>query len=63
MLEESYTDLAHLNGNLFSRRRLGGVRGGSGLEVCGCWTGAGKISQIPAGAGRERTKISTNTGL
>ena len=31
-------------------------RDGCGLEVCGCGAGAGKISQIHAGAGRERTK-------
>ena len=30
----------------------GGLRDGCGLEVCGCRAGAGKISQIPAGAGR-----------
>jgi len=29
-----------------------GVRDGCGLEVCRCGTGAGKISQTPAGAGR-----------
>ena len=41
-----------------------GLRGGCGLEVCGCGAGVGKISQIPvgagglnfAGAGREVTK-------
>ena len=33
-----------------------GLWGGCGLEVCGGGAGAGKISQIPAGAGRKRTK-------
>ena len=28
-----------------------GARGGYGLDVCGCWAGAGKISQVPGGAG------------
>jgi len=30
-----------------------GLRGGCGLQVCGCWAGAGKISQIPAGADKK----------
>jgi len=49
-----------------------GVRGGRGLEVCGCGTGAGKISQTPADAGRvyilrvrggSGQNISTRAGL
>jgi len=48
---------------------------GCWLEVCGCGAEAGKISQIPAGAGRAgagldfagagrvRIKISTRAGL
>ena len=28
-----------------------------GLEVCGCGAGAGKISQTPAGAGRDEFKF------
>jgi len=48
------------------------VLGGCGIEVCWSGAGAGKISQIPAGAGglkigrcwaQEWTKISTRAGL
>jgi len=45
------------------RVRVGMVCGASAGWKCAGAGRTGKISQIPAGAGRERTKISTRAGL